>query len=85
LFLSGHKDEINQIKVNPDGNRLASCSDDGTACIWNIDNLNETDADAIPGLSSSYQALILKGHNHSVTSVGWCVDYPTGSNELLAT
>lgn len=86
MTLNGHKDEINQIKVNPDGNRLASCSDDGTACIWNVDNINEaTDADAIPGLSTSYQAVILKGHNHSVSTVGWCVDYPKGTNELLAT
>ena len=83
---SGHKDEINQIKVNASGTRLASCSDDGTACIWNVDNINEAaDADAIPGLSSSHQAVILKGHNHSVSTVGWCVDHPIGTNELLAT
>ena len=84
-LVSGHKNEINQIKVNPNGTRLASCSDDGTACIWNVENINEADADAIPGLSTSYQAVILKGHNHSVSTVGWCVDYPIGTNELLAT
>ena len=85
-LVSGHKNEINQIKVNPNGTRLASCSDDGTACIWNVENIIEAaDADAIPGLSTSYQAVILKGHIHSVSTVGWCVDYPIGTNELLAT
>ena len=84
-LVSGHKNEINQIKVNPKGTRLASCSDDGTACIWNVEYINEADADAIPGLSTSYQAVILKGHIHSVSTVGWCVDHPIGTNELLAT
>ncbi|PPQ76995.1 hypothetical protein CVT25_014812 [Psilocybe cyanescens] len=82
--LVGHKDEINQIRVNPSGTRLASCSDDGTAHIWRVDNIDEV-ADSIPGLSASDHGVALKGHTHSVSTVGWCVDHPAGTNELIAT
>ena len=83
---SGHKDEVNQIRVNPvAGTRLASCSDDGTAHIWHIDNIKHP-SDEIPGLSiSDHVVVILKGHTHSVCTVGWCVVRPAGSNELIAT
>ncbi len=83
-FFSGHKDEINQIRVNSAGTRLASCSDDGTAYIWRIDNIKPA-ADEIPGLSASDHVVILKGHTHSVSIVDWCVDRPPGTNELIAT
>ncbi|KAJ3509698.1 hypothetical protein NLJ89_g5083 [Agrocybe chaxingu] len=82
--LTGHKDEVNQIRVNPSGTRLASCSDDGTAYVWKVDNLSPP-ADTIPGLSASDHVVVLKGHSHSVSTVGWCVDHPAGTNELLAT
>ncbi|KDR85615.1 hypothetical protein GALMADRAFT_234582 [Galerina marginata CBS 339.88] len=82
--LNGHKDEINQIRVNPSGTRLASCSDDGTAHIWRVDNISHG-PDAIPGLSASDHGVSLKGHMHSVSTVGWCVDHPAGTNELIAT
>ncbi|KAJ7301162.1 hypothetical protein DFH08DRAFT_979027 [Mycena albidolilacea] len=32
-----HTYGINQIRCNPSGTRLASCSDDMTACIWTVD------------------------------------------------
>ena len=32
--LAGHGDEVNAVRWSPDGGRLASCSDDGTARIW---------------------------------------------------
>ncbi|KAF9531829.1 WD40-repeat-containing domain protein [Crepidotus variabilis] len=83
-MLHGHRDEINQIRVNPSGTRLASCSDDGTAYIWRVDNLKR-DADEIPGLSASDHVVILRGHTHSVSTIGWCVDKPTGANEMIAT
>jgi len=82
IVFSGHKDEINQIRVNPSGTRLASCSDDGTACVWKVDNLDRDDV--IPGLSASDHRVVLKGHKHSVSSLGWCVDHPAGTNELVA-
>ncbi|KAF8963926.1 WD40-repeat-containing domain protein [Flammula alnicola] len=82
--LNGHKDEINQIRVNPSGTRLASCSDDGTAYIWKVDNISRA-SETIPGLSASEHGVVLKGHNHSVSTVGWCIDHPAGTNELIAT
>ncbi|KAJ2934295.1 hypothetical protein H1R20_g2775, partial [Candolleomyces eurysporus] len=80
----GHEDEINQIRTNSNGTRLASCSDDSTARIWRTDDLSSTDA--IPGLSSSDNVIILKGHGHSVSGVAWCP--PTNlhkGHEILAT
>lgn len=82
--VSGHKDEINQIKANQSGTRLASCSDDGVAYIWRVDNITR-DSESIPGLSASDHVVALKGHGHSVSTVGWCLDHPAGTNELIAT
>ncbi|THV01436.1 WD40 repeat-like protein [Dendrothele bispora CBS 962.96] len=80
---SGHKDEINQIKVNPTGTRLASCSDDTTTRIWDVSNISNQ-ADAIPGLDASANAILLEGHTHSVSTLGW-YKLPGTSKELLAT
>ncbi|KAF7347355.1 F-box-like/WD repeat-containing protein TBL1Y [Mycena venus] len=82
--LSGHTNEINQIKCNPSGTRLASCSDDMTARIWKIDGLS-TSGDSIPGLGGSEQPIVLGGHQHSVSTIGWCPDHPAGTNEIIAT
>ncbi|KAG6919042.1 hypothetical protein DXG01_009752 [Tephrocybe rancida] len=81
--LSGHGDEINQIKCNPSGTRLASCSDDMTARVWNVDNLHNNDS--IPGLVASDAVVTLSGHKHSVSTIGWCPDPTIGPHPLLAT
>ncbi|KIK70585.1 hypothetical protein GYMLUDRAFT_89601 [Collybiopsis luxurians FD-317 M1] len=81
----GHTDEINQIKCNPSGTRLASCSDDMTTRIWNVANiLSPSDPVSIPGLSGSDQPVILEGHKHSVSTIGWYKP-PGSENELIAT
>lgn len=36
VILDAHKDEVNQVRLSPSGHRLASCSDDQTAIIWDI-------------------------------------------------
>lgn len=82
--LDGHQDEINQIRANPSGTRLASCSDDTTARVWKVDNIPSS-ADVIPGLVASDHVLVLEGHKHSVSTIGWCPQPPAGMNELLAT
>ncbi|KAJ7110376.1 WD40 repeat-like protein [Mycena crocata] len=84
--LSGHTNEINQIKCNPSGTRLASCSDDMSARIWKVDNIS-TSGDSIPGLGGpdSDSSLLLVGHKHSVSTIGWCPNTPAGTNEILAT
>jgi transducin (beta)-like 1 len=38
---SGHKDEVNAVKWDPSGRFLASCSDDSTAKVWEVDNDRE--------------------------------------------
>lgn len=69
----GHTDEINQIKCNGRATRLASCSDDKTARIWNVEDPNDN------------EVVVLKGHKNAVSTMGWCPHTPAGQNELLAT
>ncbi|KAG7099731.1 hypothetical protein E1B28_001548 [Marasmius oreades] len=83
----GHKDEINQLKVNPWGTRLASCSDDMTTRIWDVTNVSATPDDSIPGLGgfgSDSDPVVLNGHKHSVSTIEWFLP-PQGTNEFIAT
>ncbi|TFK17056.1 WD40 repeat-like protein [Coprinopsis marcescibilis] len=82
--LEGHEDEINQIRSNPSGTKVATCSDDMTARIYRVDNISSA-MDAIPGLSSSDNVVLLQGHKHSVSTVSWCPKTPTGNHEIVAT
>ncbi|KAK1229779.1 hypothetical protein PQX77_001689 [Marasmius sp. AFHP31] len=82
----GHTDEINQIKVNPSGTRLASCSDDRQTRIWNLENISNS-ADLIPGLGgfgSDSDPVLLEGHRGSVSTIAW-FNHPTTKTELIAT
>ncbi|KAJ7860520.1 WD40 repeat-like protein [Mycena leptocephala] len=72
--LSGHTNEINQIKCNPSGTRLASCSDDRLRAYGKSTTFPRPD-----------QEIVLIGHKHSVTSIAWCPDYPASTNEIIAT
>ncbi|KAJ6541800.1 WD40 repeat-like protein [Mycena capillaripes] len=85
--LHGHTNEINQIKCNPSGTRLASCSDDMTARIWKVDNISTSSEgeSSIPGLEKPDEAVVLSGHKHSVSMICWCPDYPADTNEIIAT
>lgn len=86
--LSGHKTEINQIKVNRSGTKLASCSDDKTTRIWDISRLkglSPLGGDAIPGLSSFYSSVLLGGHEKSVSTIAWQPVSLEGEDEILAT
>ncbi|KAJ7919314.1 WD40 repeat-like protein [Mycena leptocephala] len=82
--LSGHTNEINQVKCNVSGTRLASCSDDTTARVWKVDDIS-TSGESIPGLTDSDQVLVLRGHDHSVSTIAWCPTIQAGANEILAT
>ena len=35
---TGHTDEVNAVKWDPSGTLLASCSDDCTAKVWNVED-----------------------------------------------
>ncbi|KAJ6486065.1 WD40 repeat-like protein [Mycena vitilis] len=76
--ISGHTNEINQIKCNPSGTRLASCSDDMTARIWKTDEISTEVGDVI-------RSVLLVGHKHSVSMIAWCPNHPAGTNEIIAT
>jgi len=83
--LTGHENEINQIKCNPSRTRLASCADDLTARIWNVSDLSGSRSpDSIPGLSESERVIVLDGHEHSVSSIAWCPRLTAGI-DIIAT
>ncbi|KAF8640399.1 hypothetical protein AX17_000068 [Amanita inopinata Kibby_2008] len=82
--LSGHRNEINEIRCNTTGTRLASCSDDTTARVWNVESVSGP-VDSIPGLMTSDQVVVLRGHSYSVNAVCWCPHHPPGTNQLIAT
>jgi eukaryotic-like serine/threonine-protein kinase len=56
-ILTGHRESVNQLAWSPDGNHLASCSDDGSAKIW----------DAHEGTLLQ----TLDGHGAAVFTVAW--------------
>lgn len=76
--LSVHSDEVNQIKCNPQRTLLASCSDDGTARIWDV-------GDVKLGRASSKKPVTLSGHTSTVSSIAWCPEDQTAGYEILAT
>ncbi|KAJ6510655.1 WD40 repeat-like protein [Mycena sanguinolenta] len=78
---SGHTNEINEIECNPSGTHLASCSDDMTARIWKVGDISASGVSS----SESNEPVVLIGHKHSVTLVGWCPNTSPGTNEIVAT
>ena len=64
------------LKCNPPRTRLATCSDDTTARIWNIEHLSE---------KSTSTPVVLKGHKRCLTAVKWCPNTLAGEHELVAT
>ncbi|EJD51933.1 WD40 repeat-like protein [Auricularia subglabra TFB-10046 SS5] len=66
-----HADEINQVRFNPRGNLVATCSDDGTSKIWEIPPLT---SDALKQFDQSAQRLLvntLNGHRKRIVRVMW--------------
>lgn len=76
--LSGHSNEVNQVKCNSRRTLLASCSDDGTARIWDV-------VDAKQGRTSNKPPVILSGHSTTVSSIAWCPWDQTSDYDILAT
>lgn len=64
--------------------RLASCSDDNTARIWDIGRLLDDSTEKITALKPS-EIMILTGHKDSIGAIGWCPNRPKDAHELLAT
>ena len=83
MFNRGHDGEVNQIKANPSGTRLMSCSDDMTVRIWEMRRVkpsSESDRVAISG-----EMTVLEGHRNWVTGVSWSPVKLANGHELVAT
>ncbi|PCH34026.1 WD40 repeat-like protein [Wolfiporia cocos MD-104 SS10] len=76
--LMGHTTEVNQIKCSPSRTRIASCSDDRTARIWNIE-------DVVFSRPANDEVIVLSGHTNTVSTIAWCPVTAEGEHELLAT
>ncbi|TFY79704.1 hypothetical protein EWM64_g4308 [Hericium alpestre] len=76
----GHTNEINQIKFNPTRTRLASCSDDKTARIWDTSSVSATEKHTFVT-----SAIVLEGHRGHVSGISWCPRSTESGNEMLAT
>lgn len=72
---SVHTGEVNQLKCNASGTRLASCADDATARIYDIATITNTES----------PILVLTGHSHTLSTLIWCPTTPEGEHELLLT
>ncbi|GAX21127.1 transducin (beta)-like 1 [Fistulifera solaris] len=68
----GHTDEVNGVKWDPTGRYLASCSDDCTAKIWDVDS------------DRSDPLFDLKDHSEEIYTLKWS-PVTTGRPPLLAT
>ncbi|KAI0669777.1 WD40 repeat-like protein [Trametes maxima] len=76
--LRGHKSEVNELRCNPGRTRLASCSDDKTARVWNVE-------DIVYGRPADDRVLVLNGHKGQVNNLAWIPGIPAGEHELLVT
>ncbi|KAI5836011.1 WD40 repeat-like protein [Schizophyllum commune Tattone D] len=86
--LSGHSTEINQIKANRDGTKLATCSEDRTARVWDISLIRASSpaGEDFPGLGiTDLRSVVLEGHEKGVSTITWQPALVEGVPELLAT
>jgi len=63
IQFSGHEDEINIIKWDPEGKLLASCSDDRTACVWSMEQ--------------NTPICVFKEHEKEIYTIKWCTNTKT--------
>lgn len=75
---SGHTGEVNQLRVNIPRTKLASCSDDKTARIWNIQ-------DIVYGREPDDRVMTLAGHKGQVSNLVWQPCTAELEHELLVT
>jgi transducin (beta)-like 1 len=65
---SGHTDEVNAVKWDPSGTLLASCSDDCTAKVWDVNS------------SSTMPKWDFKSHQQEIYTVKWSPTGPGSKN-----
>ncbi|MEV4172447.1 hypothetical protein [Nonomuraea sp. NPDC049709] len=64
--LLGHDDEVQGVAISPDGTWLASVSADGTACVWEHEDLPRLDGQSPPGS----QGAVVVAPNGSLATAG---------------
>lgn len=69
IQFTGHEDEINIIKWDPESTLLASCSDDRTARVWSMDQTTAL--------------CTFKEHEKEIYTIKWCTN--TEKTKILAT
>ncbi|KAL6623915.1 WD40 repeat-like protein [Neocallimastix californiae] len=69
IQFSGHEDEINIIKWDPESELLASCSDDRTACVWSM--------------KQTTPICIFREHEKEIYTIKWCTN--SKKTKILAT
>eukprot|EP00730_Choanoeca_flexa_P008556 TRINITY_DN12503_c1_g4_i2.p1 TRINITY_DN12503_c1_g4~~TRINITY_DN12503_c1_g4_i2.p1 ORF type:complete len:476 (+),score=55.15 TRINITY_DN12503_c1_g4_i2:101-1528(+) len=68
--LTGHEDEVNSVRWHDSGMYLASCSDDKTARIWDLDKA---------------QCMHVLRHDDKLYAISWCAAQKTSARMLIAT
>ena len=71
LALEGHRNEVNSIKWSPDGTCLLSSSDDGTARIWSLNNLDQPQMENDGNESLLKGCIVLEGHEKEIYTAKW--------------
>ena len=88
IICRGNSTEINQIKANRDGTKLATCSEDRTARVWDISLIRASSpaGEDFPGLGiTDLRSVVLEGHEKGVSTITWQPALVEGVPELLAT
>ncbi|KAI4528777.1 WD40 repeat-like protein [Schizophyllum commune Loenen D] len=76
------------IKANRDGTKLATCSEDRTARVWDISLIRASSpaGEDFPGLGiTDLRSVVLEGHEKGVSTITWQPALVEGVPELLAT
>lgn len=74
--IQGHSSEVNAVRWDPTGTRLASCSDDGTAKLWSVAGL-EAPAPAGGAVQPTH---VLRGHGKEIYTLKWSPTGPGSAN-----
>ena len=77
--VSGHENEVNQVRINAKKTMIASCSDDRTARVWMGSDIRSFPGNVAPPHVTT--SVLLRGHTASVNSIGWS----GGDREMVAT
>jgi transducin (beta)-like 1 len=75
--LQGHSSEVNAVRWDPTGTMLASCSDDGTAKVWDMSQLG---GDSSSGSGAVQPRHVLHGHTKEIYTIKWSPTGPGSAN-----